>query len=87
MGLNDPGCLRSKIQSEFAGQSFDDAVTVCDDAKEACPFFPGASRQLHWSFEGSSSATGSDEERLDVFRRVRDQIAERTRSELLKPED
>ncbi len=77
---------RSKGLSEFAGQAFDYAVTVCDDAREACPFFPGAARQLHWSFEDPSAATGSDDDRLAVFRRVRDQIADRIRTELLTTE-
>lgn len=77
---------RSKALTEFAGEPFDCAVTVCDEAREACPFFPGADRQLHWSFEDPSAATGSEEERLAVFRRVRDRIADRIRTELLTPE-
>jgi arsenate reductase len=70
---------RSKAVSEYAGQDFDWAVTVCDDAKEACPFFP-ARRSKHWSFADPSAATGSEDERLAVFRRVRDEIAEQVRS-------
>ena len=66
---------RSKAVSDFAGQQFDFAVTVCDDATEACPYFPGARTQLHWSFDDPSAARGSDDERLQVFRRVRDEIA------------
>ena len=65
----------SKSVSDFAGQQFDFAVTVCDDAKEACPYFPGAETQLHWSFDDPSAARGTDDERLAVFRRVRDEIA------------
>ncbi|HEX9039159.1 MAG TPA: arsenate reductase ArsC [Ktedonobacterales bacterium] len=68
---------RAKGMSEFAGQVFDLVVTVCDDAAEACPFFPGARRQIHWSFPDPSAATGSEEERLAVFRAVRDAIAAR----------
>lgn len=75
----------SKRVDAFAGERFDYAVTVCDDAREACPFFPGARRQLHWSFEDPSAATGTDAERLEVFRRVRDRIARRIRDELLTP--
>jgi len=75
---------RSKVTTEYAGQEFDYVVTVCDDAKEACPFFPGATRQLHWSFEDPSAATGTEEERLAVYRRVRDEIGARIRTELLK---
>jgi len=73
----------SKTSDAFAGQAFDYAVTVCDDAKEACPYFPGAKTQLHWSFDDPSAATGTEEERLEVFRRVRDEIATRIRDELL----
>lgn len=50
-------------------------VTVCDEAAEECPYFPRARRQEHWSFPDPSAATGSEEERLNVFRRVRDAIA------------
>lgn len=66
---------RSKPMSEFLGQGFDLVVTVCDRAKEACPVVPGARRQRHWSLDDPAEATGSDEERLAVFRRVRDEIA------------
>ncbi len=69
----------SKHLSVFEGQQFDYAITVCDDAAEACPSFPGAKRQLHWSFEDPSAANGTDAERKAVFRRVRDQIAARVR--------
>lgn len=61
----------------FAGQTFDLVVTVCDDAAEECPFFPGARRQEHWGFPDPSAATGTDEERLEVFRKVRDAIGAR----------
>ena len=73
---------RSKSVREYDGERFDLAVTVCDDAKEACPYFP-ADRQLHWAFDDPSAATGSEEDRLTVFRRVRDEIAERIRAELI----
>ena len=55
-------------------------MTVCDRASESCPVFPGLARRIHWSFEDPSAATGSEEGRLRVFRRVRDQIAERLRA-------
>lgn len=71
---------RSKSSLEYAGQRFDFAITVCDDAKEACPYFPGASHQLHWRFDDPAAAGGTDEERLAVFRRVRDEIAESVRA-------
>ena len=81
--------LRSKSVDEYAGQAFDDVITVCDDAKEACPVFPGDGRRLHWSFDDPAAATGSDEDRLATFRRVRDEIEARLRpfvTELVAPE-
>jgi arsenate reductase len=70
----------SKSVTDYAGQRFDYAITVCEDGKEACPYFANAAHQVHWSFEDPSAATGSDEERLAVFRRVRDEIGEHIRS-------
>jgi arsenate reductase len=64
-------------------EDFDDqppmdlVVTVCDEAAEACPFFPRAHRQEHWGFPDPSAATGALEERLAVFRQVRDAISAR----------
>jgi arsenate reductase len=68
---------RSKVVDEFVEQSWDYVITVCDAANEACPVFPKKSSRLHWSFEDPSQATGSADERLEVFRRVRDQIKRR----------
>ena len=65
----------SKHLSVFEGEPFDLVVTVCDGAKEICPFFPGAKEQEHAGFPDPSIATGSEEERLEAFRRVRDDIA------------
>ena len=70
---------RSKSVDEFAGQSFDYVITVCDNAKQNCPFFPGKAERLHWSFTDPAEAKGAWEERLAEFRRVRDQIRERFR--------
>ena len=75
----------SKTADAFAGEWFDYAITVCADGA-ACPYFPTAHHQLHWSFDDPSAATGTEEERLAVFRRVRDEIAERIRAELLPAE-
>ena len=58
-------------------------ITVCDDANEACPFFPGARNSLHWSSEDPGRAEGSEKERLAVFRRVRDEIREHIEQELV----
>ncbi len=69
---------RSKALHEFATQPpMDLVVTVCDEAAEECPFFPGARQQAHWSFPDPSAATGTEAERLAVSRRVRDAIAAR----------
>jgi arsenate reductase len=66
--------LRSKSVAEFNGQRFDYVITVCDQAREACPVFPGSGSSLHWSFPDPSEATGSDDERLTAFREVFQQI-------------
>jgi len=68
---------QSKTLDAFSGEAFDLAVTVCDQARESCPFVPGARAQLHWSLPDPSQAAGSDDERLAVFRAVRDDIARR----------
>lgn len=68
---------RSKALDAFDGERFDHAVTVCDQAREACPFFAGAAQHLHWSLPDPSQAEGSHEERLAAFRAVRDEIARR----------
>ena len=73
----------SKALEGYLGQDFDVVITVCDEAREACPTFPGAPALLHWSFDDPASAVGTDDERLAVFRRVRDEISARIRSELL----
>jgi arsenate reductase len=67
----------SKRVDELLQQPWDCVITVCDAANEACPVFPRKSNRLHWSFEDPSQATGSDDQRLEVFRRVRDQINRR----------
>jgi len=65
---------RSKSVDEFAGQSFDYVLTVCDNAKESCPIFPGNAVTIHRNFEDPAALQGSHEERLAIFRRVRDEI-------------
>jgi len=60
-------------------------ITVCDDANEACPVFPGARERLHWSFPDPSTAAGGYEERLRAFRKARDEIQVRIEGELVKP--
>lgn len=65
---------RSKSLTELQGQEFDLVVTVCDRAKEACPFFPGEGERVHQSFPDPAVAVGTEEERLQAFRNVRDAI-------------
>jgi arsenate reductase len=60
-------------------------ITVCDSANERCPVFPERTTRLHWSFEDPSRASGGEEDRLQVFRRVRDDIAARLRQWLAGP--
>jgi len=69
----------SKSLDMFAGQKFDYVITVCDNAHEVCPHFPGAVRQLHWSFDDPAQAQGNAEQKRRVFRRVRDEIHHRLR--------
>ncbi len=75
--IGEPAGHYAKGLDTFAGQPFDLVVTVCDDAREQCPFFAGARRQEHWGFPDPSAATGTEQERLTVFREVRDAIAAR----------
>jgi len=70
---------RSKSISEFDGQEFDTVITVCDSAAEECPVFAGAPQRIHWSIWDPGAATGSYEERLSAFRRVRADLASRLR--------
>lgn len=65
---------RSKSVDEFTDQQFDYIITVCDNARESCPVFPGGAQRIHWSFDDPAAVKGSDEERLSAFRTVRDQI-------------
>jgi arsenate reductase len=65
---------QAKHVNTYKGQSFDYVVTVCDHAKETCPFFPGAKKYLHQGFVDPSTFTGTEEEQLSKFRRVREEI-------------
>ena len=76
----------SKTLDRYLREPFDYVITVCDDANEACPFFPGAVKRLHWSFEDPSSSEPSEEEGLAVFRSVRDRIRQRIEEELVGAE-
>ena len=73
LGIDISG-QRSKSVDEFIGQRFDYVLTVCDNAKESCPIFPGGTVMIHRSFEDPAALEGSEEERLAFFGRVRDEI-------------
>ena len=64
----------SKHLSEFLNQQVETVITVCGNADEACPMFPGQVNRHHWGFDDPAHATGTDQEKLSVFRRVRDEI-------------
>ena len=68
-GISTEG-LASKSVSDFLGQRFDYVITVCDDARGACPVFPGVAESMHWSYPDPAKAEGTDEERLVAFRSV-----------------
>ena len=65
---------QSKGMKPFLGHHFPYVITVCDRANERCPIFPGMMKRLHWSFEDPAHATGTEMEKLAVYRRVRDEI-------------
>jgi arsenate reductase len=67
---------RAKHVDEFAGREFDTVITVCDNARESCPLFFGTASRLHHSFDDPAALKGSEEERLALFRRVRDELRE-----------
>lgn len=73
LGIDISG-QHSKGLDELAGQQFDYVLTVCDNAKESCPIFPGQTVTIHHNFEDPAALEGSKEERLAAFRRIRDEI-------------
>jgi arsenate reductase len=75
----------SKTLDHFLREPWDYVITVCDNANESCPVFPGRVTRLHWSFDDPSAAAGDDEQRLAVFRRVRDEIRARIEAWLAQP--
>ena len=74
----------SETLERYLGEPLDLVITVCDDANEVCPIFPGAKERLHWSFPDPSTAAGGYQERLRAFRKVRDEIRARIEGELAK---
>ncbi len=78
----DISSFQSKSLDQFQNQDFDLVVTVCDNAKEACPVFPRAKETLHFPFDDPADATGTDEEKMVMFCRVRDEIKAKIQSYL-----
>jgi arsenate reductase len=70
----------SKTVDYFDGQEFDFVVTLYDHSRECCPILPGAARHVHWSFDDPANVTGSPEERIASFRRIRDEIRNRLKA-------
>jgi arsenate reductase len=73
----DASAERSKHVSEYEGQQFDYVITVCDDAAEHCPLFPGDVQRIHWSLRDPSAADGTDEEKFEAFRSTLRELRER----------
>jgi len=71
---NDISVHHSKHMNEFLNQNVETVITVCGNADQACPIFPGQVNRHHWPFDDPAHAVGTDEEKLAVFRRVRDEI-------------
>ena len=80
----DISARESETLDRYLGEPLDLVVTVCDDANEACPVFPGARERQHWSFPDPSMAAGDYEERLRAYRNVRDEIRALIEGELAK---
>jgi arsenate reductase len=76
---------KSKDVGSFLGQNIPFVITVCDHAKQKCPIFPGAYKFLHWSIDDPAEAKGTHDERLVVFRRVRDELIRKIDEEFLVP--
>ena len=70
---------RSKAVDEFVGQAFDYVITVCDNARDHCPVFPGGAARLHWSLEDPAAVEGDESQRLEAFRRIRYELQERVK--------
>lgn len=73
----------SKTLNRYLNEPFDEVITVCDSAAEACPIFPGAAHRRHWSLEDPSQAKGSEAEQLATYRQVRDALRSHIEQELL----
>jgi len=76
VGIDISGA-RSKSVTEFLDEEFDYVITVCDQARETCPVFPGVHESIHWGFDDPAAAVGDEAARLKVFRRVMNEISVR----------
>ena len=70
----DIGSHHSKHLDQFLGDDVETVITVCGNADQACPLFPGQRNRHHWGFDDPAHATGTEDEQMAVFRRVRDEI-------------
>lgn len=70
----------SDLLDRYLNDKFEYVITVCDNAAENCPVFPGKAERLHWPFDDPAKATGTEEEVLDSFRKIRDQIGQKAKS-------
>lgn len=86
LGIDISG-QQSKTLNGYLKELFDMVITVCDNAAEACPVFPGAVERRHWSFQDPSQATGNEAERLAVYRHIRDEIRTQIENELVVERD
>lgn len=77
---------KSKDVVSLLGQYIPYVITLCEDAKERCPIFPRTFKFLHWGFDDPAAVQGSHDEKLAVFRRVRDEITNRIDRELVTPQ-
>ncbi len=77
---------RSKHLNEYIDRPFDYVITVCDNAAESCPMFPSPARRIHWSFPDPAAIKGTEEERLQSFRHIRDAIEAQFREWLATPD-
>lgn len=76
VGIDIAGHTSKTIDDVAEGRTFDHVVTVCNSARENCPYLPAEAQNMHQSFDDPSAATGSEAEQLAVFRRVRDEISD-----------
>lgn len=82
LGIDIAG-QQSKTLEQFVGEPWDEVITVCDEANDACPFFPGGRKRRHWSTADPGAVTGDEAARLAAFRTARDSLRARIERELL----